>query len=127
LVRRRGQQCLDSGNSCIERPQCRVAGERNPRAARREHWNVTRKHDAVAEPLFGQHHDPAAFNGIAGAQQELARGRAAIDGREPGPGRLVDARFVKRQAPPVIANSKQRQRQIEACLRHLRGRRMRET
>ena len=87
------------------------------RAAVRQQRNVAAAHDAVAEALLGEEQNTAAFDRFAGAEKPVPQRRAAFQGREPRPCRLVEAGFVERQAFVVAAEPQQRHRQIEPHLR----------
>ena len=103
LVGRRRQQRLDAGNTRKKRSQRRVRGHDDARAASRQQRNVAGAHDAVAEALLGEEQNAAAVDRLSGAEKPVPQRRAAFQGREPRPRRLVEAGFVERQALVVAA------------------------
>ena len=67
---------MPAGNVREERPQGRIAGERNARALLRQDGDVAGRHDSVAKPLLGDDENAPAVNFTAWTQQEPARGGA---------------------------------------------------
>jgi hypothetical protein len=82
--------------------------------------NVGFEATMIAEALLGEEQNAAAVDRFAGAEKPVPQRRAAFQGREPRPCRLVEAGFVERQALVVAAEPQQRHRQIEPHLRSIR-------